>query len=308
MHRSTTRVVSIACGVLFAVGGCSGGDTTPATNVAALKKIDARAMGASWKPRINFDVDSDLMKQDPKKPDGKNHHQFADWVANTSNAFGPAIRMPVPDGKGGKCELLLSPALYSHNIERKQDRSSKAFVAAMIAQDPSGPCPFHGQMIGANDHVLWVVRFDAPNVVVPRVHDSTFGKSWLVHLDMANMGGDDEPVSAESWNLGQCGNSGADGVNDYALDAAADSVCTVVERLHHQPTGVAAAMTATITTMALHAAVARKSGARTTEAQVTPLFDQGMGVSLWFACGTDCCYTDTQGAANSQNKTAPTNR
>jgi hypothetical protein len=274
---------------LLAASACGGNDKPLGRDTAGMKPLAVAPTGidADLKPGIDFTVEDDYAKK---------QHWLADWMVSHAYAIGAPHVMPVPDPKpnGTTCDLQLSPVLNSHTILKKKDQKSKGFVAAVISPTTAGGCPFHGKMLGPNDRILWVVRFDRQDEAAGRVYDATYGKSWLVHVDMTVGGGADEPVSGESWNLGQCGNSSADNKNDYALDAVSKTVCTVVDRLHHMPDQVAAEVSATI--LQYKTTQAGKLNKHDSASRILGGGDgTDLDVSLWFACGTDCCYTDTQG-------------
>jgi hypothetical protein len=189
-----------------------------------------------------------------------------------SGGFETKNDFPVDQEGGGLCVLSMQAAKNSQYIPRKYDGNANGYVVAVIT-NPSD-CKPKRFPLGKNDRAAWIVRFDTPNEYADR---RLVGAAYLVSLQ-SGVFGDDNWFS--TWTFWQCG-SQHPGVPQTASavianEAKAGDICQ--------------------TAYPAESAVPDHDAKRVSRERMAkykarlPLESGDPGV--WFACGTDCCYSE----------------
>jgi hypothetical protein len=164
---------------------------------------------------------------------------------------------------GQKCLLTVRAAKHSQYIPRKNDGQANGYVVALIRNQYD--CKPKRFSLGKNDRAAWIVRFDSQDEYADR---RVVGTAYLVTLG----GGADDFLA--SWSFWQCGS------NHKTIP---DTASAVIQN-ETQPADICG------TANPDHNA-ARISRERMAARNARTLLDSG-DPAVWFACGTDCCYSE----------------
>lgn len=196
------------------------------------------------------------------------NHKVKSFVESqlTAGQFENEYDFPVDKEGGGKCILTVRAAKNSQYITRKNPHKPNeyGYVVALIRNQY--PCKPKRFSLGKNGRAAWIVRFDSEDEYTDR---RVVGTAYVVSLGGA---GADEFLA--TWSFWQCGSKH-------------DNIPTTASAVIQNETNPADICG---TANPDHNA-ARVSGERLAAFRAQALVDQG-DPAVWFACGTDCCYSE----------------
>ncbi len=168
--------------------------------------------------------------------------------------------------QGKSCDLNIRAASNSQNISAKADVAAGfGYVVAVI--ENATDCKPLGFPLGKGERAAWIIRFDNEYPATGRV---IVGTAQIVVLGKHAWNSDDWLPQAGYWRFWQCGNSHAPETKGRAMmQNQPGSICDVT-KLDHDPVRI--------------------------ERELKGLAAKGLltdgDPAVWFACGTDCCYSD----------------
>jgi hypothetical protein len=180
---------------------------------------------------------------------------------------------PVDKEGGGLCILSVRAAKNSQYIPRKNDHKPNGYVVALI-RNPYD-CKPKGFSLAKDDSAAWVVRFDSQKEYSDR---RIVGTAYVVTLT----GPEDQFLG--SWSFWQCGSKHHGPPNTASAvvqnEAQPGDICNTAKPDHNATR---------ISKERMAAYQAQISGVRPRRGR--QLLEPG-DAAVWFACGTDCCYSE----------------
>lgn len=209
----------------------------------------------------------------------------------TDQDFRPPVgfHMKLADGSPSICELRISVASNSVAINKFHDNNAPHGYIVGLITNPDD-CAIQDFKLAKKDTVAWFVEFTKP-LDQSGQHDN-MGHSGLIRLRGGLFGKDAWFPGGRDWAVGYCNHAPRVGATDEVMVLPYDSVCTAPSHFDHDGKRLSDAVDKAAADQ--RAAMSTRVPLTPTSARLLTYIVDGEDISLWFACGGDCCYTSAQ--------------